>query len=137
MGKAEGTQVTMGAAIDPQLKDRLAVTIIAACKQEEPSLPAERARPEELPDQLLGRSSARPQSRFVPPAPSLHPDQVRHILSRQGMGGRSRKAGPKLRQGQLPLEIVSKGRFDKSEPTIHKGEDLDVPTYIRRGIALN
>ena len=43
----------------------------------------------------------------------------------------------KLRQTQLPLEIVSKGRFDKSEPTIHKGEDLDVPTYIRRGVALN
>src|ERR1043165_7808797 len=44
---------------------------------------------------------------------------------------------PKLRQTQLPLEIVSKGRFDKSQPTIHRGEDLDVPTYIRRGVALN
>ena len=37
----------------------------------------------------------------------------------------------------LPLEIISKGRFEKSEPTIHGGEDLDVPTYIRRGVALN
>jgi hypothetical protein len=37
----------------------------------------------------------------------------------------------------LPLEIVSKGRFEKSEPTIHKGEDLDQPTYIRRGAILN
>ncbi len=35
---------------------------------------------------------------------------------------------------QLPLEIVSKGRFEKSEPTIHHGENLDVPTYIRRGV---
>jgi hypothetical protein len=42
-----------------------------------------------------------------------------------------------MRQGDLPLDIVSKGRFDKSEPTIHRGEDLDVPTYIRRGICLN
>jgi cell division protein FtsZ len=40
-------------------------------------------------------------------------------------------------QTQLPLAIVSKGRFDKSEPTIYKGEDLDVPTYIRRGVPLN
>jgi internalin A len=39
-------------------------------------------------------------------------------------------------KGRLPLEIVSKGRFDKSEPTIVGGEDLDVPTYIRRGVAL-
>jgi cell division protein FtsZ len=42
-----------------------------------------------------------------------------------------------MRQGQLQLDIISKGRFDKSEPTIHKGEDLDVPTFIRRGVALN
>jgi cell division protein FtsZ len=42
-----------------------------------------------------------------------------------------------MRQGQLPLEIINKGRFDKAEPTIHKGEDLDVPTYIRRGVSLN
>ena len=52
-------------------------------------------------------------------------------------GGRARKAGPKMRQAQLPLAIISKGRFDKSEPTIHKGEDLDIPTYVRRGVALN
>ena len=42
-----------------------------------------------------------------------------------------------MRQATLPLEIVTKGRFEKSEPTIHGGEDLDVPTYIRRGVALN
>jgi cell division protein FtsZ len=50
---------------------------------------------------------------------------------------RSRKAASKMRQTQLSLEMVSKGRFDKSEPNIHKGEDLDVPTYVRRGMALN
>ena len=43
----------------------------------------------------------------------------------------------KIIQELLPLEIVSKGRFEKSEPTIHKGEDLDQPTYIRRGTVLN
>jgi hypothetical protein len=37
----------------------------------------------------------------------------------------------------LALESASKGRFDKSEPNIHKGEDLDLPTYVRRGVALN
>ena len=42
-----------------------------------------------------------------------------------------------MRQNELPLEIVSKGRFAKSEPTIHRGEDLDMPTYMRRGILMN
>jgi hypothetical protein len=27
--------------------------------------------------------------------------------------------------------------FDKTEATIHNGEDLDIPTYIRRGVSLN
>jgi cell division protein FtsZ len=61
---------------------------------------------------------------------------VENLFSQQN-GGRTRKGGSKMKQGQLPLEIVSKGRFEKSEPTIHQGQDLDVPTYIRRGVALN
>ena len=52
---------------------------------------------------------------------------------------RQRKHGPGAKpvQTQLPLTIISKGRFDKSEPTLHRGEDLDVPTFIRRGVAMN
>jgi len=46
----------------------------------------------------------------------------------------SRKNSSKMRQGTLPLEIISKGRFDKSEPTIHKGEDLGrADLYPARG----
>ena len=83
--------------------------------------------------------TTRPASRYLPPAPELTPEQTDRLLITQAEGSsRSRKkANLRMRQGQLPLEIVSKGRFEKSEPTIHKGEDLDVPTYIRRGVALN
>jgi cell division protein FtsZ len=140
--QCEHAQVIMGAAIDEAFKERLAVTLIAARKSTEPEPLGEAGAAgsgEELAAQLLPQSStARRGSRFLPPAPALPPDQLQQLLARQGRGGsRPRKGLPKLRQGQLPLEIVSKGRFDKSEPTIHKGEDLDVPTYIRRGVALN
>ena len=40
-------------------------------------------------------------------------------------------------QQQLPLVPVSKGRFDKGEPNLHDGEDLDVPTFLRRNMILN
>lgn len=43
----------------------------------------------------------------------------------------------KLQQSVLPLDIGFKGRFDGCEPTVHHGEDLDIPTYIRRGVPLN
>ena len=77
-------------------------------------------------------------ARYRPPAPDLSSERREEIWVKQkGRGGRSKKARSLWRQGQLPLEIVSKGRFEESEPTIHQGEDLDVPTYIRRGIRLN
>jgi hypothetical protein len=40
-------------------------------------------------------------------------------------------------QQQLPLVPVSKGRFDKGEPNLHDGEDLDVPAFLRRNMILN
>jgi cell division protein FtsZ len=140
--QCEHAQVIMGAAIDDAFSERLTVTLIATHKTIKPEAADETGAPdssEELAAQLLPRSArSRPGSRFVPPAPLLPPDQMQQLLDRQGRGGsRQRKSSSKLRQGQLPLEIISKGRFDKSEPTIHKGEDLDVPTYIRRGVALN
>ena len=36
----------------------------------------------------------------------------------------------KAKQETLPFEST-RGRFDKSEPTIVEGEDLDVPTFLR------
>jgi len=82
-------------------------------------------------------SAPRPPSRFVAPAPELTPQKKADLLTRQSRSGKTRKAVSKFKQQQLPLEIISRGRFEKSEPTIHRGEDLDVPTYIRRGMALN
>ena len=138
--RCEHAQVMMGAAIDESYRERLAVTVIAAKKgSDAPAMeapPRQTSRPEGLDQQLLGRRpESRPTSRFVPPAPSLPQDKMEQMLARQN-GGKRRK-NSKMHQSQLPLEILSKGRFDKSEPTIHKGEDLDVPTYIRRGVALN
>jgi cell division protein FtsZ len=139
-GQCKGAQVIMGAAIDENFRERLVVTLIAARKTPEPPESAPGSEGEKLDAQLLERSTTvRPGSRFVPPAPALPPDQLEKLAARQRVANpRARRTtGTKMRQGQLPLEIVSKGRFDKSEPTIHKGEDLDVPTYIRRGVPLN
>ncbi len=40
-------------------------------------------------------------------------------------------------QGSLDLKPLQRGRFDKSEPTIVEGEDLDTPTYLRLGLKLH
>jgi cell division protein FtsZ len=43
---------------------------------------------------------------------------------------------PKVQSKQevLQFEPVTRGRFEKSEPTIVEGEDLDVPTYLRKNV---
>ncbi len=145
-----GVPVMMGASITPELGESLLVALLIAksCDPDEEQAPA----PEAARAGLLARAAAagieshflngtatpRPCSRFLPPPPALPAEQMDQLLARQqGAATRGRKTPSKLKQTHLPLEIVSKGRFDKSEPTIHKGEDLDVPTYIRRGMALN
>jgi cell division protein FtsZ len=151
--QCENAHLIIGASIDEELKDRLLVTFIA-CRQPAGSQAAvspdagefkavqsriPRAGSEGLESQLLKPDEeSRPASRFVAPAPNLSPGETEALLKRQGeSGGRRRRRVGAMAQGQLPLEIVSRGRFEKSEPTIHHGEDLDVPTYIRRGVALN
>lgn len=56
-----------------------------------------------------------------------------------GVGGSaisSIKRKPKT-GGVLSHGPQGRGRFNNSEPTVHNGEDLDIPTFIRRNISLD
>jgi cell division protein FtsZ len=133
----ERAQIIMGAVVDEAMKTLLSVTVIAA-KQNGPPPAVEllAAAGPDSEEPTAARGPGRAATRCAPAGPSLTPEQREQVLARHG-GGRGRKMAARMRQAQLPLAIISKGRFDKSEPTIHKGEDLDIPTYIRRGVALN
>jgi cell division protein FtsZ len=143
--------VLVGVAEDPTFQQRLAVTVIVSRSAAQPSqdLPQERtadaaasapaptASETEFDTEFFQPSPVpRPAPRLVPPPPELSDAQKQQLLARQRRAA-SKGAGPRMKQILLPLEITSKGRFAKSEPTIHRGEDLDVPTYIRRGVVLN
>ena len=43
---------------------------------------------------------------------------------------------PQERQESLPFEPLNRGRFEKSEPTIVNGQDLDVPTFMRKNVRI-
>jgi cell division protein FtsZ len=113
------------------------VTIIAAKHNAESSVASASATAAgEQGGQMTSRgATARSGARCPTSPPAFNLDQREQMLAKHA--GRPRKTGSKMRQEQLPLAIVSKGRFDKSEPTVHKGEDLDIPTFVRRGVALN
>ena len=134
----EHAQIIMGAAVDKELKNRLSVTVIAA-KDNAAELSAGTNTAATSGDQSLQLTprgaTARSGARCSTSAPAFNLDQREQLLAKNA--GRPRKAASKMRQEQLSLAIISKGRFDKSEPTVHKGEDLDIPTFVRRGVALN
>jgi cell division protein FtsZ len=133
--QCEGAQVIMGAAIDKIMANKLSVTLIAAKNSaERDALPAANASEQIGSTAAEGNGDNLPGSRLGRPSPASQLHQREVVVSRHG---RARREKSKMLQTQLPLAIVSKGRFDKSEPTIHKGEDLDIPTYIRRGVPLN
>jgi cell division protein FtsZ len=132
----ERAQIIMGAAVDPELKNRLSVTVIAAKHNTAVATePAATASGEPGAQMTPRGTTARSETRCVASAPAFNLEQREQLLAKNA--GRPRKENSKMRQEQLPLAIISKGRFDKSEPTVHKGEDLDIPTFVRRGVALN
>jgi cell division protein FtsZ len=133
--QAENANIIFGATIDPAFSGRLSVTLIASNHPVEEAPAGASAAGQAAPLQFLDpAASEHPPSRFVVPPAAISPEKREQLL--KGPAGRSRKKTSRL-QKELPLEIVFKGRFEKSEPTIRHGEDLDVPTYIRRGVPLN
>ena len=45
--------------------------------------------------------------------------------------------GSELEQAELPLQNISRGIFLNTSPISHQGEDLDVPTFQRKGIVID
>lgn len=75
-------------------------------------------------------------SQITPPPPTISSEQIPSIMnSQQNISSPFQTS--KLIQGMFEFEISSANRFSKTHPTIHEGENLDVPTFYRRGIKLN
>ena len=68
--------------------------------------------------------------RATPPA--LFAEEAIPSTSPPSTHAEPKTAAPKVKQEDLPLEPIARGRFEKVEPTIVEGEDLDVPTFLRR-----
>ncbi len=76
----------------------------------------------------------------APPQPSMPRKHEPRLITPQTNpvsmkeGKPSPEKNVQAKQEVLQFEPVTRGRFEKSEPTIVEGEDLDVPTYLRKKI---
>ena len=118
------TQLLFGAAVDPKLEGRLGVTLISSM--------GARTTGQSVGTGSNGTSAAAPRVAASGPPPAPVPS----------LGGGAPAVAavpaPVLRAGadMTGPDTAVRGRFDKSEPTIIDGEDLDVPTFMRKNLKM-
>jgi cell division protein FtsZ len=140
----ERCQIKTGVHADRPSGSPITISVVASSGGERPSdkpvaprVAAAEVRPERqsVPTYEEPTSTATPQTpKTTPPAPKTIP-QARPD-SAPSNPTTPRKTTAKQTQGTLDLDTQQRGRFDKSEPTIVAGEDLDIPTFMRKGIKL-
>jgi cell division protein FtsZ len=70
-----------------------------------------------------------------PPTPRIIPPKKKPLIASKADDENPQRDKPaSARQEVLQFEPLTRGRFEKSEPTIVEGQDLDVPTFLRKNI---
>jgi cell division protein FtsZ len=73
------------------------------------------------------------------PRAESEPHKPAHARSAAKAESKAPSTAPKkaeAKQETLQFEPISRGRFEKSEPTIIDGQDLDVPTFLRKNVRI-
>jgi cell division protein FtsZ len=73
-----------------------------------------------------------PMPSIKKPAPRLIPPKKKPVVEKEAQPPKEKFVQAK--QEVLQFEPVTRGRFEKSEPTIVEGQDLDIPTFLRKNI---
>ena len=118
----EHTQLLFGAAVDQKMQGKLGVTLISSLGAREAGVAPRQTLRE--PNAGLGPNarSGVDAAGTSPPLPSA--------------GDPSTTPPTRSPGDPAAAEHVVRGRFDKSEPTIVDGEDLDVPTFMRKNVKM-
>jgi cell division protein FtsZ len=97
------------------------------------------ASPEPAPDDLIAveppvaaEAPPVPAPSIKKPAPRLIPPKKKPVVEKEAKPPKEKIVQAK--QEVLQFEPVTRGRFEKSEPTIVEGQDLDIPTFLRKNI---
>ncbi|MCX6910462.1 MAG: cell division protein FtsZ [Verrucomicrobia bacterium] len=131
---AQKPHVLVAASVDENFAGKLSVLLIASRGRSaavEAMLSGPLPSDREMAASMLEKMAAGDAGMMMAAIkPGQHPEHAAEkAASKRGDGNRPR-------QQRLALDVNVKGRFDKVEPTIYEGEDLDLPTFLRRGIKI-
>jgi cell division protein FtsZ len=134
------SHIIMGAVIDEDMPGRVEVCVIGTSDMGGRSMPPRR----QLPATQRGKGSPLPVSQ--PPRAELQVTTATGTTAKptavgSGAPQRTTDAQPsetaKIAQEEFGFgEVESRGHFEKTDRNLFEGQDLDVPTYLRRGIKI-
>ena len=154
---SDHTRLLFGTAVEPRMGNRMAVMLLSAMGGEVSRFAAAAplaAQPEPAaaaPEPVVNFVAEDPAPVPAEPRPELvvlptpEPPRVaarvaavaRPVRANDAAAIEAAKAREReVKQEQLSFEPVTRGRFEKSEPTIVDGQDLDVPAFMRRNVRL-
>jgi cell division protein FtsZ len=129
------SNIVMGAVIDEAMQNRVEICVLGTSdmggravsmrRQAGRTRSPEAAPPAAAePDRLLAEEPAG----AAPPAETRRPEKA---------AGSAKPAAPAADQEEFGFgELESRGHFEKTDRNLFDGQDLDVPTYLRKGIKL-
>ena len=139
----KGTKLVRGTSVDPQLHDQIRVTLMAIGRGEslvgecvshllgelvDPVVFSGKGR---VPEKVAGSSLGLGEKKVV-----VAEDAAETLV--EGMYAGETELGQNKQEtfGFAETNAPSRGCFDKTEPTMHNGVDLDQPAYLRKKVKL-
>lgn len=136
--RAGKAKVILGASTDSSLEEKVGLTLIASWHRKRKATALKiQSTPEDdvsFSVQIEGSNSQTPSFKQFEEMPK----STSKISARSSGWENPRRPGKRrFKQEMLNLDVVPGGLFEKSPPAVYGGENLDVPTFVRRGRALN
>ena len=110
----------LGATIDGNMRDAICITVIGAT---------------DVGNSANGSSGARAQQRRQQVAPGMPPAAKSSPAAAEADAARLANLAAAAKQHEFDFQNgEERGFFDTTETNLYNGEDLDVPTFLRRGV---
>ena len=123
------SHIIMGAVIDEGMQNRVEVCVLGTSDMGGRSVPARRPVPTRT-------KSPIPRSEGPPPA-AAPASAIAAVQSELISAPATRTTADKTAQDEFGFgEVESRGHFEKTDRNLFDGQDLDVPTYLRKGIKI-
>lgn len=148
---SDTTRILFSTAVDPQLGEKMCVAILGSLGVAQPAVEPSPRPARVLPPPVVAPASAiapAPERELIPAPPAPRAEEspaveTPLVSAEPAPAERVAKTGKSLvrpkpareeKQEQMTFEPVNRGRFEKSEPTIVDGQDLDVPSFMRMNV---